>query len=274
MQLTLLLDPNDYRGYVGVSSAYEKIGDFEKANEWMIKGLDKTDNRSNLLLSIAYNHIKLNKYCESIPYFKEYVDANPTDVANMYNLTICYNNCGLYDSALVYNRKILEVEPTNVEALKAVAQYHSQNARTASDSASAYQSLENEAKIKEWHAKRDEAFDSSMYYFQLAIESDPNDIMSLEQYGTIGTIRNKLNEAVMAFTKLTELNPNEVDYWRILGDCKLRMKEFEGAITAYEKVVSLEDNDKETWERLRDLYNQLGKKAKQAEADAKLKTLN
>jgi len=274
MQLTILIDPNDYRGYVGVSSTYEKINDFEKANEWMIKGLDKTENRSNLLLSIAYNLIKLNEYCKSIPYFKEYVDANPTDASNMYNLTICYNNCGFYDSALVYDHKILEIEPSNLDALKAIAQYHSQIARFASDSASAYQSLENEAKIKEWHVERDKAFDSSMYYFKKAIDAQPDDIMALEQFGTIGTIRNKLDDAIFAFTKLTELEPNQADYWRILGDCNLRLKQFDAAVTSYEKVVSIEDTDKETWERLRDLYEQLGKKAKQTEVEKKLKNLN
>lgn len=274
LQLAITLDAGDHRGYVGIGSLHEKKNNFEKAIQWLSKGLEKTENRSSLLLTIAYDYIKLNEYCRSIPFFKEYIDAHSSDTITMGNLAICYNNCNFYDSALIINRKILEVAPENSDALNLIGRYYNQIARDASDSASYYQKEDNKDRSKYWQSKREEAFDSSLVYFKGVAELNPEDLLALEQYGTISYIRGNFENAVAPFARLTELEPQEADYWKYLGDCNLNLRKFNEAIAAYEKVTELEPNDLEIWESLKDLYFEVGNKEKQAEADKKIKSLN
>lgn len=274
MELVISIDPEDNRGYVGIGSIYDKKKDYKQAIDWLSKGLEKSDDRSNLLLSIAYDYIKLNEYCNSIPFFKEYVEAHTEDIATMYNLSICYNNCKFYDSAMAINYKILEIDSSNVDVLSSIGRYFNQIARDASDSASFYQKIDNDEQSKLWREQRVTIFDSSLIYFKKIIELKPDDLLALEQYGTISALRGNFEDAAMSFSKLTELLPEEVDYWKYLGDCNINLGQFEGAISAYEKVVEIDPGDVEIWKSLKDLYFEIGDKAKQTDAEKKIKSLN
>lgn len=274
INISLSIDDSDYRGYIGVGSVYEKLKDYEKAIEWLNKGLEKIDNRTMLLNNIAYDYIMMNDYCKAIPYFKEHIGLVPTDTSTMTNLAICYNNCGFYDSALAVNHQILTVAPNNAEALSQIGRFFNQMVRNASDSSSYFQKEgANEAKAKEFNQLRNDYYDSSIVYFKRVTEITPDDVLAQEQYGTICALRENYSEASAAFKKLTELKPEHIEYWRYLGDCELKNKNYAEAAKAYEQVVAANDSDLLTWESLSALYKELGEKAKAKDADAKIKSL-
>jgi tetratricopeptide (TPR) repeat protein len=277
LQLVTLLNPTYHQAYVGMSQAYEKVGDYDKAIEWISKGLEAvaedSEGRPTLLFSLAYYHIQIDDFCGAIPYFKEYAEIFPEDTATLYNLAACYNNCKFFDSALAVNRQILQYAPQNTDALIAVGLFHNEQARLASDSMRYYRSLENEEQTNLWQGKREECFDSSVVYFSKAMESDPQSIMAFEQYGTITAIRGHYEEAAVAFTKLTELDPGRSEYWRSLGDFQLRLQKFDQAILSYEKTVELNPGDADTWERLVDLYHNEGQDQKETTARKRLEEL-
>lgn len=278
LQMVTMLNEGNHRAYVGLGQAYDKVGEYQNAINWISKGLEKVDveseGRPTLLFSQAYYHIQLDDFCGAIPYFKEYTDLFPDDTSTLYNLAACYNNCKFFDSALAVNHKILEHAPQNLDALIAVGLFHNERARGASDSASHYQGEENDQQVELWRAKREEAFDSSIVYFKRAVEGHPESVMALEQYGTITAIRGEYEEAVVMFAKLAELEPHRCEYWRSVGDFRLRMQEFDQATAAYEKTVECDPSDAETWERLADLYHNDGKADKEAAAKKKVEELN
>jgi len=172
MQLAIIIDSTDHRSYVAIATAYERMLDYESSIEWKRKGLEHSSDSTQLLLSIGYNYINMDKYCEAIPYLKSYVDITPQDTANMYNLTICYNNCGLYDSAMVFYDKILQLDPQNVDVLSAVGRYYNEKGRQAADSARQQEQDGNTTAAAEWQVRKDEAFDSSQVYFRSAYEAN------------------------------------------------------------------------------------------------------
>ncbi|MEW6412460.1 MAG: tetratricopeptide repeat protein [Candidatus Zixiibacteriota bacterium] len=276
MEISIMLNPVDHRAYIAAGQANEKVGKYQEAIKWLSKGVEMvedTASKASLLFSLAYNNIQMNDFCGAIPYFKQYTDIYTEDTLTLYNLAACYNNCGFYDSALFVNQRVIEYASCNIDALTAVGLYHNQNARNASDSANHYQTQQDEKTATLWRSKRDEAFDSSLVYFERAVNCDSTNIMSWEQYGTIVAIRGQYENAARAFKKLTELDPGRAEYWRSLGDFDLRLKKFDDAIMAYEKTVEIDPGDKETWERLKSLYHEKGQSAKEAEVDKKLKSL-
>jgi tetratricopeptide (TPR) repeat protein len=273
MRLAITIDPTKYDPYLACGSAYEYANDFENAIVWLTKGLDKVTDRKTLVLQIAYDYIRMDRYREAIPFFREYVELAPDDDATMYNLSICYNNSQMYDSAVVVYRKILAIDPENTEVLTGVGRYFNQAARQSSDSATYYRQEGNVEAADMWRAKQQDAFDSSSTYFKRVFDLKPDDAFAAEEYGVVAAIRGTYGEAAVAFTRLTELDPERSENWTWLGDCYLNLKQFEKAIPAYEKVVELDPSSREIWERLRDLYAETGDKAKAANAEKKLSEL-
>jgi len=273
MKLAIVAIADSARPYQIVDKAYGMKGDYKLGIEWLKKGLDKSDDPGTILLSIAYDYIQMDDYCGAIPYYKDYVKNVPDKISTLTNLAICYNNCGMFDSALVVYYDILTINPDNANIVSSIGRYFNTLARVAADSASRYQQEENDEKIKFWSDKRQEAFDSSRVYFRRAFELLPDDAATAEQYGLVCALLGDYEEAIIGFGKLAELEPQRADNWTSLGDCHLSLKQFEKAVSAYEKVVELEPDNYKVWEHLADLYVETGQKAKRAEAEKKLKEL-
>lgn len=271
VKLCIILDSTDNRAYLLAGSVAEKQGNLSLSNEWLQRGLKYTADSTQILLQIAYNILGENKYCEAIPYLKQYAGVAPSDTGNLLNLTICYNNCKFYDSAAMINHQILGLNPNQPDALLGLGQYFNQLGIWANDSTNAAKDRKDEAAIKKWTDYRAELFDSSKVYFKRAFENDPTNLIAVEEYAVVAFVTSDFVAATTAFGKLTELEPSRTEHWISLGDAHINMKKFKDAITAYEKAVELEPDNRQVWERLADLYAEEGMSAKAAKAKEHLK---
>ena len=272
VKLSIVAIADSVRPYLIIDKAYGMKGEYQSGIEWLRKGFDKSDDPAIIQLSIAYDYIMLKDYCGAIPYYRDYLANAPEDIGTLKNLSICYNNCGMYDSAVAVFYNILTVEPENTDVMSSIGRYHNTLARAASDSTSKYQQENNDEMVKTWADKKQAAFDSSRVYFRRAFEIKP-DALTAEQYGLVCALLGDYEEATIGFRKLTELEPQRADNWTSLGDCHLSLKQFEDAASAYEKVVELEPDNIRVWEHLKDLYFETKQNAKHAEAEKKLKEL-
>ena len=201
--------------YVGLGLLYEKVNNYEKAIEWLDKGLPYAKDSATILIQIAYDYINMGDYKSPIPYMKQYITLRPTDTLTMGNLVICYNNNQMFDSAFAVNQQILEVSPENFDALKSLGLYFGQQSRDANDSATVY--AENETEKAKWNDIKNVGIDSAITYFSKALAANPNDVMVNELYGTYTYIRGNFEEAAKAFQTLAELQPQVPDFLDIIG---------------------------------------------------------
>jgi tetratricopeptide (TPR) repeat protein len=273
MRLAITVDPADHRTYVALGTVYEQEEEYPEAIKWFSEALERTDDKASLYISIAYDYIKMGEYCQSIPYFKQYLELTPTDIANMSNLAACYNNCKVFDSAMMTYEHILSIEPENMDALISVGLFFNQQASNASADASEARQAGDEAREKELRAQQMEAFDSAIVYFERAVAVDPENPDAVEQVAVVNAIRGNYEPAAAAFTKLVELKPGEADFWTSLGDCYLYLKKYPEATTAYEEVVKLDPGNVPIWENLVDLYREIKKPKKRKAAEKKLAEL-
>ncbi|MEW6050774.1 MAG: tetratricopeptide repeat protein [Candidatus Zixiibacteriota bacterium] len=272
MTLAVILDSTNYLPYVALGTVYEYKGDNESGVKWLTKAMVNAKERDKLASEVAYSYIRSGKYCEAAPYLRESMVNAPKDttlVVTLYNLAACFNNCRQYDSAVAVYRELLAIAPANGDALVGMGRYYNQIGRTATDSVRAADEAKNTEAAKRWTDARNSAFDSSYVYFKRAFDASPKDVDAAGQYGLIAYIRNDFKEALAAFTRLTELEPQNAEHFTSVGDCYLNLKDWKNAAGAYEKVVALEPDNKQIWQRLADLYQQLGMKDKQALAEAK-----
>lgn len=273
IRVAMSIDPPDYQSYIVMGTAYELQGDYATAIEWLEKGLELTSDRSIMLLSLAYDHIQIEDYCGAIPYFAEHIQNDTGDIANKNNLAICLNNCNMYDSAVAVYRSILQSDENNTEALASIGRYHNHQARMASDSARRYQSEDNEAQMEAWRQNRQECFDSAKVHFLKAFGLKPDDEFIAGELGRASYVLGDFKTSAMAFDRLTQLAPADLDNWTTLGDCHLQLKEFDKAAVAYEKVIEGSPEDLEILERLQFLYKQTGKSADLVRVEKMLNSL-
>jgi len=275
MELAIALDPNNHQTYIAIGSAYEKVGQHDKALEWQQIGLERAPDsvKATMALSIGYTYINMDKYCDAIPYLRTYLADSTRDTTWMYNLSICYNNCGQYDSAVAIYREMLAVDSNQARVLSGIGRHFNDIGRRAVDSARFYQEQGNEAKEKEWLAQKDLAFDSSHAYFKRAFRIDPNDEFVADMYALVSALKGKFADAAEGYTRLTELDPSNPDYWTYLGDVRLSQGQLEDAIAAYEKAVELKPGATGVWQNLVDLYHDQGMSEKEAAAKKKLEAL-
>lgn len=283
MLLAILMDSTDARTYMGLATVYEKNKNYEESKKYLLQALNKTKDRTTVLLQLAYNYIYTNDYCGAIPYFREYVDtlsqmeefmSDPFNVesvaATMQNLGICYNNCEMYDSAYVLHLRLLALTPDNAEVQTAAGRYHNQMGRYAADSINYFKEKANEAEAKKWEDIRNLHFDSSLVFLKKSYKLQPDNAEAAEEYGVIAAIREDFEAAKTAFARVSELRPDDKENWTSLGDCNLRLKDFKGAAEAYEKVIELDPDNKDVIESLVGIYTELGNKAKASELRKKL----
>ncbi len=277
MNLAILIDSSDDRPYVAIGSILENEKKYDGAINWYTRALKYTDDSSSMLLSIAYNLVNIDKYCDAIPYFEQYYRLNPTDLSNANNLTICYIRCEMDDKAIATYKQMLAVDSTNPEALLGLGVFYRRDASELIKSANL---LSSEKKDTEAKTKRDKGnilFDTAAQYYEHYIRTYPDSVAGYDSYGLINYLLGRYEKAAEAFKKLAELQPDNVDNWISLGDTYFSLNDFKNAIPAYEKAVVLTAEIKVLkvlWERLSFLYLETGNASKKAEADKKLQSLN
>ncbi len=273
MQLAIAFDATDPRTYIGIGSAYQGQEMFDEAIEWKKMGLEMLPDSSkpDMRLSIAYDYINSERYDEATPFLASYVDAKPDDLANRYNLTICLNNIGQYDSAMVVFKSIIAVDSMHVNALSGTGRYYNEMGRWAADSTKRYEAAGDTEQADKWQAHRSAMFDSARVYFGRTFEIDPTDAFNTDMFALSSAIAGHFDDAARGYEQMSRLEPDNSDHWLNLGDCYIGLKEFEKSIAAYEKVVELNPDNRTIWEQLANLYQNQGMKAKEAEARSHLK---
>jgi len=286
MEIAVAIDSVDARPFIGLATISERMGNFEKAIEYLKAALPHAEDRYQIVISIAYDYIQADDYDGAIPYFREYVDSmtsmeqvmqDPTNraavISTAQNLAICYNNAKEYDKAYGIFNLILSFDPEDTGALVGSARYQQHRGREAGDSARVAGEGGGETAANDWRNVRDQRFDSARVLLKQVFEIMNDDCGIAAEYGLMAAILQRYEEAKPAFARASELCPDDVDNWVSLGDCNIALQDFAGAAAAYEKVVELDPTSKAVWERLADLYRELRNPTRRAEILKKLESM-
>lgn len=279
MSMAIAIDSSDARPYVGMASVYGYKGEHEAANEWLIRALDHSKDRTSLLGQIGYNFIEQDKSCEAIPYYEEltYAEELPTEqeqldnlIGSMTNLYVCYTRCSEWAGADKILHRILEVVPGNPDALYRLGRLHMRLGGTASDSAS---KAEDSTVAERYRDEQNARFDSAAVYLQQAFDVKTDDLEIAENLGLVLYVRGKLEEASVAFARAVELDSTKTDNWLSLGDIYLRLENWAGSAAAYERVIEAQPNNKRILEALDGLYAETKEPDKRAAIKKRLDAL-
>ncbi len=267
-QIAATVDPSRYRAYEGIGLIYDRLKQYDSSLIWLKKASDLVPDTAYLVQNMAYSYIQMDDWDNAIIYFKKYLGMVPNDASTCFNIAICYSNQRLYDSSYAWDVKTIALDPKISGAYVDAGQYFLVRSQNIYDSIKTYKDAGDSAHANQISKLRNTYLDSSAYFLKTAHALAPDNVQVLEQLAVVLFARANFQDALEAFKKLTELEPNRKEYWISVGDIYIQLQKFSDAIAPYEKATELDPGDVKLWEVLRDLYNnnKMPEKAKAAEA--------
>lgn len=193
---------------------------------------------------------KLQKYKESIPYFQQAIamDKYYPDPHN--NLAVVYAYLGNIDDAIREMKEGLKINPNYAEGYNNLAAFYLQK----KDYAPAEQCLNMALKIRPSYGKA--YFNRARVYAEqgkgnqaivdlknACTKADLDNNFGFSVYGKFALDNKYYEDAIFAFKKLVELEPNNVEACFNLGNAYHCSGKLELALTAYEHVCALAPTD-------------------------------
>lgn len=145
-----------------------------------------------------------------------------------------YYNSGEYDSALMYYRLALKIDP---------------------DLSSAFQGMGNVKLVRQ-------EYDSSLSYYNKALALDPNDEVSLNGKGLCYFYTQQYDAAIAECKRVLELNSSDEDALALTGDCFYNQELYDSALVYYEPRYALGNRSRLLCHIMAFIYDKKGQLAK------------
>ena len=186
---------------------------------------------------------------------------------------------GQVDQGLAMAKGVIDSNSKNLEAYYQLAQIYT-DLRRWKDASDTLDAAEKEATKKEDHtmitfqrammADRAKHYDEAEAAFKKVLESDPNNALTLNNYGFMLADRNiRLNEALAMIRKAVQLEPTNYAYLDSLGWVYFRLGQYTQAEDDLQRAISRGATDPTVHDHLGDVYEKTGR-LKQAAAQWEL----
>ncbi len=246
---TLQICPVYYKAYFVSGSLYSKIRKYDKAEEYLCKGLifDPRNVMALVNLGVIYSITKNNQ--EAISTFERAIQLSPKDIKAYFGLGRVYANEGDFENANRCFNAVIKIDPEGKLALLAKRSLHKTSSREAQ------QSIPNTTKNS---------------YQVLQNDKDVNNFL-------IGGYENYLNSdfenAQKNYQEYLKYKPEDADVWSSSGACLFRLEQIEQAINRIRKAIEINPGKPYFYKQLAIYYNANNETSKAGEAAYRAFTL-
>lgn len=239
----------------------------------------------------AYNNYAValseqGQYKESIPYYQKAIAMDSSYPDPLNNLAVAYSFIGDLDKAIAALRQSIMIQPMYPEAYNNLATF----LITKKEYDQAEKALEYAIKLRPYYGK---AYfnlgkvylykDAGMFgpYAEKAFEhfksactqADLDNESGFQLYGHMAMRLKKYPEAVFAYGKMVELQPNKDNIFN-LAHAQFLNENFDGSIQTYEKLLRSFPAEKNAWYNLGEAYLKKNNPQKALYSFNKAKELN
>jgi tetratricopeptide (TPR) repeat protein len=117
--------------------------------------------------------------------------------------------------------------------------------------------LQNQVRA-EWYTLRQEA-DKAYALLKMNAELYPEDVTALTAVAQTQAYRNLRREAIETYERILELDPQQQDFLREIGDLHQSLGEYDEALDAYGRYARLNPDDERSFTQIADLHVTLGR---------------
>lgn len=235
--------------------------------------------RYEAYLNAAAQTMKMNDCEEAMRFSEEAYNVRPDEIKVLNARAQISFNCKHYDTSLEVYRKLLEMDPRNVNAYVNMAMIFELMEHPDSSKVVYDRIIEIDPEYKDAYYNR------GILYLNLAIrmykelvevrdlmEQNPQDKELLTRSEElVSKQREFYHLAELDFRKTVELDPEDLEAMQYLGQSLFQQEKTEEAIKILEKVVEIDPDNKEAWSTLSIAYTKNGERDKALKAAKKAK---
>lgn len=193
--------------------------------------LKTTYHSQPIILNIlGATSLALNKFKNSVIYFKKVVILSPNNPDYLNNLGIAYHHNSNFEDAIIYFSKALKINPNFADA---------------------YCNLGMSLKEKNNHKE-------AIKCYKNAIKINPNHSGSYNNLGEILFLEKKFDEARTSFKKAIAIRPDFAEAYYNLGIFFQNKAKLSSAILNFKKAIQLKSDYAEAYYNLGSIFNDLG----------------
>jgi len=193
----------------------------------------------------------LNRYSEALEAFRQVVAQEPENIRAILDMAECCKLAGRFNESLESYKQALTLNPDNKYAqlqyitILCVTEQYAQACRTSHEA----MSKDNSTAILRLMAQAQEGMmkkDSALYYYNIIVEKEPHDYLSVAKLANLHIELNEPKEAIKITEKYREKDSTNIYVNRQNAQAYCLTKEYLKAIDRYEKLVEQGDSTRMT----------------------------
>tara|TARA_B100000902_G_scaffold398797_1_gene466924 strand:+ start:2560 stop:3684 length:1125 start_codon:yes stop_codon:yes gene_type:complete len=195
------------------SNSYKKLGDFGKAEKYILKGLELRPEDNGFNHELAKIYFKREKYLDSLEILRELSKKVKRRQILFKDIAMCYYKMNELEKALEAVTVSLSEDSNNISSLYVEGLI--------------YKEMGN--------------FSDSMSSFRKLLKVDPDNRDTLYQLGKIYHQKGKYREALESFDKVLEFRPRDNEVLKAKGLSHDELEEYKDASEALKKSINVDD---------------------------------
>jgi len=248
-----------------IALSFEYIHHYKTAIKYLLKALDGSSDKLNIVYELAHCYEKTHDYNKTIDYYKMYLDLEPFADSVWHNLGFVYFKMEDYKKAVdAYDYTIAINDRFSSAYLnKAISLTQLGNFENALEVYNEFLKLEPENVVAMCHMgeclEKTKQYDLAISWYQKAVDLDPEFGDAWFGLAVCSQYRSEHLKALTYIEKAIELDDENSDYWYTLGNLQSSLGNYKKATLAYRKAIELDPYDYEAWLNLADLeYDRTG----------------
>ena len=239
--------------YFNIGLTYQSWGKFKAAAKYYKMCLQVNLENEMALQELIYCLEITGNIEDSLPFFQEFIDANPYSHLAWFNMGLVYSKAGEFEKAINAYEYAIIIKPDFAAAFLNMANNHVYlghfakaiegfNAFIEHDepSADVYCNIgECYEKLRQW--------DIARRYYQKSIDLNPEMDEAWFGIGVILDLQGKWYEAVHFYKKACTLYGESPEYWLALAAAEYNLGNVLSSIESYEKASLIAPTNKDVW---------------------------
>ena len=250
-----------------IALSFEYIHHYKIAIKYLLKALDDTSGKLNIVYELAYCYERIHDYNKTIEYYKRYLDSEPFADNVWQNLGFVYFKMEDYEKAIDAYEYTIAINDKFSSAYlnKAIALTQLGKYEKALGIYKEFLKLEPENVVAMCHMgeclEKTRKYDLACDWYKKAVDIDPEFSDAWFGMAVCSQYQSEYIKALTYIEKAIELDDENSDYWYTLGNIQATLANYRDAMNAYSKAIELDPYDYEAWINLADLeYDRNGTK--------------
>ncbi len=239
--------------YLDLAFEQEMVEDYAGAISSLKQSLEINPNHEASLFELGYCFDMAQELENGAIYFTRYLDQNPYSFVGWYNLALCYEKLGLFETAIETVGYAIAIKPDFANAYILKGNMYT-SCEMDHSAISAYQeSVEYDAlnplvfaAIGECHERLENWLDAELNY-RKAIDIDPKYVDALMGLGAVKENENAPIKAIALYKEALDYDKLNLDNWHIYAEAMANNSDFPGAEVAYMHITKFFGEDEDAW---------------------------